>query len=161
MIEIRSAKSTDFDAIWKIFHQVVSQGDTYVFSPDITKEEAHSIWMAPSVKTYVACMKEVILGTYILKPNQPGLGSHVANAAFMVDPSAQGQGFGKRMGEHAIDEARRLGYKAMQFNFVVSTNTGAVVLWQKLGFKIAGTLPGVFQHRELGLVDAYVMHRVL
>ncbi|MBI1729159.1 GNAT family N-acetyltransferase [Candidatus Acetothermia bacterium] len=160
-MEIREAKSNDFEAIWNIFHQVVAKGDTYVFSPDISKEEARSVWMTPIVKTYVASNGDLIVGTYILKPNQPGLGSHVANAAFMVDSLAQGRGIGKTMGKHALNEARRLGYQAMQFNFVVSTNMNAVALWQKLGFQIIGTLPKVFQHKQLGLVDAYVMHRFL
>jgi ribosomal protein S18 acetylase RimI-like enzyme len=102
-----------------------------------------------------------VVGTYLLRPNRPGLGSHVANAAFMVSPSARGLGVGRAMGEHCLAEARRLGYRAMQFNFVVSTNEAAVKLWQRLGFRIAGTLPGAFRHRTRGFVDAYVMFRTL
>jgi ribosomal protein S18 acetylase RimI-like enzyme len=101
------------------------------------------------------------VGTYILRPNRPGLGSHVSNASFMVCPSARGLGVGRAMGEHCLEEARRLGYRAMQFNFVVSTNEAAVKLWQRLGFTIVGTLPGAFRHRTLGFVDAYVMFRTL
>jgi ribosomal protein S18 acetylase RimI-like enzyme len=102
-----------------------------------------------------------VVGTYILKPNQPALGSHVANAAFMVSPAARGLGVGKRMGEHCLVEARRLGFRAMQFNFVVSTNEAAVRLWQQLGFEIIGTLPEAFRHSQRGFVDAYVMFRTL
>ena len=102
-----------------------------------------------------------IVGTYILRPNQSGGGSHVANAAFMVAPEARGQGIGRAMGEHCLSEARRLGFRAMQFNFVVSTNESAVRLWQQLGFKIVGTLPGAFRHPEKGYIDVYVMHRSL
>ena len=98
---------------------------------------------------------------YKLIPNHVGLGSHVANASFMVDPAAQGKGAGRAMGEHCLDEARRAGYQAMQFNFVVSTNTAAVELWKKLGFEIVGTLPKAFRHATLGHVDAFVMHRFL
>jgi ribosomal protein S18 acetylase RimI-like enzyme len=102
-----------------------------------------------------------IVGTYILRPNQSGGGSHVANAAFMVAPEARGQGIGRAMGEHCLSEARRLGFRAMQFNFVVSTNQSAVRLWQQLGFKIVGTLSGAFRHPERGYIDVYVMYRSL
>jgi L-amino acid N-acyltransferase YncA len=116
MIEIRPASDADFEDIWRIFHAVVRQGDTYAFAPETTREQAYRAWMAPEVRTYVATVEDVIRGTYILKPNQPGLGAHVANAAFMVDPEAQGRGLGEAMGRHALAEARRLGYRAMQFN---------------------------------------------
>jgi ribosomal protein S18 acetylase RimI-like enzyme len=104
---------------------------------------------------------ERILGTYILKANQPGLGSHVANAGFMVAPSAQGRGIGRTMGEHCLREAQRLGFRAMQFNFVVSTNETALRLWKDLGFSIVGRLPGAFRHAQEGFVDVYVMYRRL
>jgi ribosomal protein S18 acetylase RimI-like enzyme len=102
-----------------------------------------------------------VIGMYKLIPNRIGRGSHVANASFMVDPAAQGRGAGRALGEHCLNEARRQGYDAMQFNFVISTNTAGVSLWQKLGFQIVGTLPKAFAHATLGRVDAYVMHRVL
>ena len=102
-----------------------------------------------------------IVGTYILKPNQPALGARVANASFMVSLDARGLGVGRRMGEHCLDEARRLGFCAMQFNFVVSTNQAAIRLWQQLGFRITGTLPGAYRHARLGFVDAHVMFREL
>jgi ribosomal protein S18 acetylase RimI-like enzyme len=98
---------------------------------------------------------------YKMIPNHGGLGDHVANASFMVDPAAQGHGAGRAMGEHCLDQARKAGYRAMQFNLVISTNTGAVSLWKTLGFQIVGTLPKVFRHHTLGEVDAYVMHRFL
>lgn len=161
MIEIREAIDNDFDDIWTIFHSVVKKGDTYAFSPETTKEEAYDIWMKKPVATYAAASEGNISGTYFIKENQPGLGAHVCNSGFMVHPERQGQGIGKAMGEHALIEAVRLGFKAMQFNSVVSTNTRAVELWKKLGFDIAGTLPKAFQHRQLGLVDAYVMYKLL
>jgi L-amino acid N-acyltransferase YncA len=158
---IRAATQADEDAVWSIFHAVVTPGDTYVFDPQVPREEALAYWFRPGTHTYVAESGGQVVGTYILKPNQPGLGSHVANAAFMVSPGARGSGVGRRMGEHCLAEARRLGFRAMQFNFVVSTNEAAVRLWQQLGFQIIGTLPGAFQHSQRGLVDAYVMFRTL
>ncbi|HEX8650797.1 MAG TPA: GNAT family N-acetyltransferase [Pyrinomonadaceae bacterium] len=160
-ITIRSARESDFDSIWEIFHEVVEAGESYVYDPQTTKEQAYSIWMAGGVKTYVACLGERVVGTYILKPNQPGLGSHVANAGYMVSSRASGQGVGRAMCEHSLSEARRAGFTAMQFNMVVSTNEAAIALWKKLGFAIVGTLPEAFRHKRLGLVDAYVMHRFL
>jgi L-amino acid N-acyltransferase YncA len=160
-MEIRAATPADWDAIWPIFHAVVSAGDTYVYAPETTKDEAFVYWMPPTASVYVAVDDDQVVGTYLFKPNQPGLGSHVANAAFMVSPNASRRGIGRAMGEHCLHEAKAAGYTAMQFNFVVSPNERAVALWKSLGFSIVGTLPRVFQHRTLGLVDAYVMHRFL
>ena len=160
-MNLRQATKADEDAIWDIFQAVVSPGDTYVFAPDISREEALAYWFRADTHTYVAESDGGIVGTYILKPNQPSLGSHVANAAFMVSPSARGLGVGRRMAEHCLEEARRLRFRAMQFNFVVSTNEPAVRLWQQLGFTIVGTLPGAFRHSQRGFVDAYVMFRTL
>jgi L-amino acid N-acyltransferase YncA len=159
---IRPAVQANGDAIWRIFHAVIAPGDTYVFDPQMPREEALAYWLRPYTHTYVAETDEgQLVGTYILKPNQPSLGSHVANAAFMVSPGARGYGVGRRMGEHSIAEARRLGFRAMQFNFVVATNQAAFKLWQRLGFQIVGTLPGAFRHASHGFVDAYVMFRSL
>lgn len=133
----------------------------YVFDPQTSREDALAYWFRSDTHTYVAENDGRVVGTYILKPNQPALGSHVANAAFMVSPSARGTGVGRHMGEHCLAEARRLGFRAMQFNFVVSTNEPAVRLWQQLGFQTVGTLPGAFRHAQLGFVDAHVMYRTL
>ena len=161
MITIRKAREADFDAIWPIFQQVVQQGDSYTFDPETTTEQAYQIWMAGDLTTFVAIISDEIVGTYILKANQPGLGSHVANAGYMVSNGARGKGVGRAMCEHSLEEARKMGFHAMQFNMVVSTNGSAVALWKKFGFSIIGTLPLAFRHRQLGLVDAYVMHRFL
>ncbi len=158
---IRDASEADRDAVWGIFNAVVRDGDTYVFDPDTPRHDALAYWFQPTARTYIAEKEGRVVGTYVLKPNQPGLGSHVANAAFMVSPAARGVGVGRAMGEHCLGEARRLGYRAMQFNFVVSTNQPAVRLWERLGFRIVGTLPGVFRHRTQGFVDAFVMFRSL
>ena len=161
MMTIRIAERSDEDAIWQIFHAVVEPGDTYAFPSDMSRGDAIAMWMSPAVHTYVAVDDGSIVGTYIIKANQPGRGSHVSNAAFMVAPSAQGRGVGRRMGEHCLAEARRLGFTSMQFNLVVSTNEPAVALWKKLGFDIIGTVPNAFNHGTRGLVDAYVMYRSL
>jgi L-amino acid N-acyltransferase YncA len=161
MVTIREATERDRDAVWEIFHAVVAGGDTYVFDPETPRDEALAYWFQQGTRTYVAESGGRVVGTYVLRPNRAGLGSHVSNASFMVSPSARGLGVGRAMGEHCLDEARRLGYRAMQFNFVVSTNEAAVGLWQRLGFTIVGTLPGAFRHRTRGFVDAYVMFRTL
>jgi L-amino acid N-acyltransferase YncA len=161
VLEIRSATNENREAIWNIFHAIVAAGDTYAFDPKISREEALAYWFRADTHTYVAEEDGRVVGTYILRANQPGSGSHVANAAFMVAPPARGQGIGRAMGEHCLSEARRLGFRAMQFNFVVSTNEGAIRLWKQLGFKIVGTLPGAFRYPQKGYVDVYVMFRSL
>jgi L-amino acid N-acyltransferase YncA len=160
-LRIRRATGKDRGAIWRIFHAVVSRGDTYAFDPDISRQQALAYWFGSEMRCYVALSERKIVGTYTLKANQPGLGSHVANAGFMVAPWAQGRGIGRVMGEHCLHEATRLGYRAVQFNFVVSTNTTALRLWKNLGFKIAGRLPGAFRQRHDRFVDVYVMYRKL
>jgi L-amino acid N-acyltransferase YncA len=157
-MKIRAAAQADRGAIWKIFHEVVAAGDTYAIDPEMSREDALAYWFSADTRTYVADSTVGVVGTYILRPNQSGGGSHVANAAFMVALEARGQGIGRAMGEHCLSEARRLGFRAMQFNFVVSTNESAVRLWQQLGFEIVGTLPGAFCHPESGYVDVYVMY---
>ena len=160
-MKIRTATHADHDAIWKIFREIVVAGDTYALDANLSRKEALLYWYGKNTRAYVAENAGRVVGTYILRPNQSGGGSHVANAAFMVAPDAQGQGVGRAMGEHCLSEARRLGFRAMQFNFVISTNASAVRLWQKLGFKIVGTLPGAFHHPEKGEIDVYVMYRSL
>ncbi len=158
---IRRVEPADHDAVWQIFHEVVSTGDTYAFAPDISREDALAFWLSPAAHTFVAEHDGAIVGTYVLKANQPGLGNHVANAGYMVSARAAGRGIGSALALHSFDTARALGFTAMQFNFVVSTNTRAVALWQRCGFSIVGTIPGGFRHRTLGPVDVYVMHRFL
>ena len=160
-MQIRPGTNADHDAIWNIFHEIVVAGDTYAFDPNMSREEALAYWFRDDTHTYVAEKNGGIVGTYILRPNQSGPGSHVANAAFMVASDAQSSGVGRRMAEHCLSEARRMGFRAMQFNFVVSTNTAAIHLWKQLGFKIVGALPGAFRHPEKGYVDVYIMFRSL
>jgi len=159
VMKIRQATDADRDAIWNIFHQVVAAGDTYALDPNISREDALAYWFAAGTHTYVAEQPAIgVAGTYILRPNQSGGGSHVANAGFMVSASARGQGLGRAMAEHCLSEARRLGFRAMQFNYVISTNTAAIRLWQDLGFEIVGTLASAFRHPDKGYVDVYVMY---
>lgn len=160
-IAIREASEEDFPAIWEIFHQVVQGGDTYAYSPETSIEEAKGYWMGPGIRCYVAELEGKIVGTYIVKANQPGLGSHVANASFMVHPSFHRRGIGRKLGEHALEEAKRLGFLAMQFNIVIATNLAAVALWEKMGFTIVGTVPKAFKHRKIGYVDIHVMYKEL
>jgi L-amino acid N-acyltransferase YncA len=161
VLEIRSATNKDRDTIWNIFHAIVTAGDTCAFDPKMSRDEALAYWFRADTHTYVAERDGRVVGTYILKANQPGPGSHVANAAFMVASDAQGSGVGRRMAEHCLEEARHLGFRAMHFNFVVSTNTPAIHLWEQLGFKVVGTLPGAFRHPQKGYVDVYVMFHSL
>jgi ribosomal protein S18 acetylase RimI-like enzyme len=161
-MKIRLATEADRDAIWNIFREVVAVGDTYALDSNISREDALAYWFAPGAQTYVAEQAAIgVAGTYILRPNQSGGGSHVANAGFMVSASARGQGIGRTMTEHCLNEARRLGFRAMQFNYVISTNTSAIRLWQEFGFEIVGTLPAAFHHPEKGYVDVFVMYRSL
>ncbi|RYD28597.1 MAG: GNAT family N-acetyltransferase [Verrucomicrobiaceae bacterium] len=124
----------------------------------MTRGQALSYWFHEGTATFVAEVAGKVIGTYILKANQPGLGSHVANASFMVSSLARGHGAGRRMGEHCLEEARKAGFLAMQFNIVISTNEVAVRLWKQLGFEIVGTVPDAYRHSQLGLVDAHVMY---
>jgi len=161
VLEIRAATEADHDAIWDIFHVIVASGDTYAFEPEMSRQEALAYWFRADTRTYLAENDGRVVGTYILRPNQSGGGSHVANAAFMVAASARGQGIGRAMAEHCLSEARRLGFRAMQFNYVISTNTAAIRLWRDLGFEIVGTLASAFRHPDKGYVDVYVMYRSL
>jgi ribosomal protein S18 acetylase RimI-like enzyme len=161
MIEIRKAAPQDHDEIWNIIKEVISFGDTYVFSPDSSKEKMLNFWCNEDKHTYVLSMDNKIAGTFFIKNNQPDLGSHIANAGYMTSPAAFGKGIGTAMGKFSITEAQRLGYKAMQFNIVVKSNEKAISLWKKLGFEIIGEIPDAFNHQQNGLTNAYIMYRKL
>lgn len=161
MIVTREASITDQEPIWQIIQQVIAAGDTYVFAPDSAKEKMLGYWFAEGTHTYVATIDGAIKGTFLIRNNQPALGSHIANAAYMVLPAASGQGIGKAMGLFSLEEARRLGYRAMQFNFVIKTNETAIRLWQKMGFTIIGEIPEAFQHQQKGLVNALILYKKL
>ncbi len=158
---VRLARPEDEQAIWDILRPTLRAAETYAVSPDLTREEALAYWFSPAHEVFVAEEDGRVLGTYYMRPNQQGGGRHVANCGYMTAPAAQGRGVARRMGEHSLEHARRRGFRAIQFNFVVSTNERAVCLWQRLGFAVAGTLPGAFEHPRLGFVDVYVMFRAL
>ncbi len=158
---IRRIDATEFDAVWPLFRSVIAGGDTYSYPPDMRCEDARALWTTPPSRTYAAEEDGNLVGCYMLKPNQPGLGDHVANCGYMVAADARGRGIASAMCAHSMDEARRAGFTAMQYNFVVASNTGAVKLWQRHGFSIVGTVPGAFRHAALGPTDIHVMHRFL
>ena len=160
-IRVRRAVADDWPAIWRIFSAVVAAGDTYTYAPDTSETEARRLWLGDGFITSVAERDGRIVGTYVVKPNQPGLGAHVANAGYMVRPDAFGGGIGAALCEHSLAEARAAGFRAMQFNAVVSTNTRAVALWERFGFRIIGTVPDGFRHARLGYVDLFIMYREL
>ncbi len=161
MITIREYVEEDKEQIWEIIKSVISTGDTYLFAPDSPKEKMLAYWCGTDKKTYVAISENKIISTFFLKENQPDLGSHIVNAGYMVAPDAQGNRIGRKMAEFSLEEAKRLGYRAMQFNFVVKSNENAIRLWQNLGFEIIGEIPEAFRHIENGLTNAYIMYRKL
>jgi GNAT superfamily N-acetyltransferase len=160
-LQVREIGADEFDRVWPIFRDVVAAGDTYIYDPAISREQALSIWAAPPARCFLAEQDGAIVGTYSLRPNHVGLGDHVANAGYMVAPQARGRGIGGVLCEHSMEMARQSGFRAMQFNLVVVSNEVAVRLWQKHGFRIVGRVPGAFRHAQHGLTDVYVMHRFL
>ena len=162
MIDIRLFEESDWPALWEIIEPVFRAGETYVFSPEITEKETYQAWIEIPAATFVAVNTDAkLLGTYYIKPNQPGLGSHVCNCGYIVADRSRGKGIASAMCEHSQQEAVSRNFRAMQYNLVVSTNQGAVRLWKKHGFEVIGTLANSFRHRRLGYVDAYVMYKEL
>ncbi|MDX1404653.1 MAG: GNAT family N-acetyltransferase [Woeseiaceae bacterium] len=161
-VKIRPLSEADWPAVWVLMEPIVRSGETYPYDMDMTIDGARRMWIDATEATYVAEDGEgTIVGSYYIKPNQPTLGAHVANAGYMVAESARGKGIGAQLCEHSQQEALRLGYRAMQFNLVVKTNKASVHLWQKMGFAIVGELPGAFHRRGDDYVDAYIMYKQL
>ena len=161
MTDIHPATAADWPGLWEIFRAVVATGDTYPYGPDTTEEEAKALWVDAPQATYVAVEDGRVIGTYTLKPNQPALGAHVCNAGYMVAPDVRGKGIGRALCIHSLDEARKLGFRSMQYNLVASTNKGAIRWWTEMGFETVGTVPGAFNHATEGYVDALIMVRTL
>ena len=161
MIAIRAAKEEDGDAIWGILEPMIRAGETYTLSREMKRDAAHEYWFSALNEVFVAEDGGEIVGTYLLRANHDGGGAHVANCGYVTAPWASGRGVARAMCAHSLEHARARGFRAMQFNFVVSTNERAVRLWQSFGFEIAGRLPGAFEHPRLGFVDALVMYRKL
>jgi ribosomal protein S18 acetylase RimI-like enzyme len=159
---IRHYRPEDWSAVLAILQATFAGGDTYAYAPDSSADEIHQAWIEVPLATYVACGADGrVLGTYTLKPNQPGLGAHVCNCGYVVAADAQGGGIATAMCIHSQQQALAMGFRGMQFNLVVATNTRAIRLWQRLGFRVIGVLPRAFQHARLGDVDALVMHKLL
>ena len=158
---IRAATASDNEAIWKILEPIIRAGETYTLPQDMNRQDALAYWHEPGHDVFVAEENGEILGTYFLRANQKGGGAHVANCSYITAPWASGRGIARAMCQHSLAHAKARGFRAMQFNFVVSSNARAIDLWQRMGFKIVGSLPGAFQHPTLGAVDALVMYRML
>ena len=158
---IRLAANEDASAVWAIMEPVIRAGETYSLPSEMSKEDALAYWLSAEREVFVAEDNGEIVGTYGLQANQKGGGAHVANCGYMTAVSATGRGVARAMCAHSLDRARERGFRAMQFNFVISTNQRAVRLWQSFGFRIVGRLPGAFQRPTLGYVDAFIMYRDL
>jgi ribosomal protein S18 acetylase RimI-like enzyme len=158
-LAIYPATNSDRDAIWAILEPMIRAGETYTLPRDMSKEEALDYWFAPDKETFVWKENSAVLGTYFLKANQQGGGAHVANCGYVTAADAQGCGIARQMCLHSLERAKKRGFRAMQFNFVVSTNDRAIKLWTSLDFKIVGRLPLAYEHPRLGFVDALVMYR--
>ena len=161
MITIRKLIPSDHDQVWDILKAIIQKGEVFAYPITSTKEEIIDYWCHPKKHTYVAIKDTEIAGTFFIQDNQPGLGSHIANAGYAVSEKHAGHGIGKAMCEYSLTEAKRLGYMAMQFNIVVKSNENAVQLWKKMGFSIIGEIPDAFMHSKNGLTNAYIMYRKL
>ncbi|MBH3439625.1 MULTISPECIES: GNAT family N-acetyltransferase [Pseudomonas] len=160
-MNIRPITAADFDQVWPIIQAVVQSQETYALDPAMDRDAAWKLWVELPKATFVAERDGQILGTYYIKPNAAGPGSHVCNCGYMTAEAARGQGVASALCAHSLEMGRELSFLAMQFNSVVSTNQVAVALWKKHGFEIVGTLPKAYRHRTQGLVDCYVMFRAL
>jgi len=159
---IRTATAQDWPGIYPFFSAIVAEGETYAYPEGLSLDEARALWMEPAPgHTVVAVEGDALLGSAKMGPNRPGRGSHIATASFMVSPDHRGRGVGKALGEYVLTWARKAGYRGIQFNAVVETNTAAVRLWQSLGFQIIGTVPGAFNHPRHGFVGLHVMFQHL
>lgn len=157
----RALDISDTPHLWKIFHSIIEEGSTYAHDETTDERTFADYWFGRGGVQWGILQNGRVVGAYTLRPNQPGHGNHVATASFIIEPSQQGHGLGRELGEHALEEARRLGFRAIQFNFVVSTNQAAVKLWRSLGFEIVGVLPEAFRQKNGTYVDVYVMYRML
>lgn len=160
-LHIRPATKADRPAVWAIIAPVIHAGETYPLPREWDESAGLSYWFSPQHHVFIAEEDDSVLGTYYLKANNQGGGAHVANCGYMVDRAARGKGIARRMCAHSLEAAKRIGFSAMQFNFVVATNSGAIHLWSEMGFETVGRLPNAFAHPVDGLVDALVMFRKL
>lgn len=157
-LTVRKATSLDRQGLWELIEPILRKGGTYVFSPEKTQSEMMDYWLNSDKQTYVLVEEGRIMATFYLKPNQPDLGNHICNAGFMVSAAIWGKGIGRKLGIYALEEARRQGFRAMQFNFVIKTNERAIKLWESLGFQVIGEVPSAYRHPQLGDVPALIMY---
>jgi GNAT superfamily N-acetyltransferase len=157
----RASEDRDWPGIWKVFREVISHGDTYSYPPYMSEDQAKDAWIRKGCRAYVVRDRDEVVDTPTIRTNTPGLGDHVANAGYMVHKDYRGRGIAQAMCSFSLKEAKRLGYEAMQFNFVVASNVLAVEVWKKMGFKIIGTVPRAFRHAKLGPTDVHIMHHSL
>jgi L-amino acid N-acyltransferase YncA len=162
-MRVRDAEPVDLAAVAPFFRAIVAAGETYAYPEDLDDQGIADLWFAAPPGRTVAAVDDDggVLGSATMGPNRPGRGAHVATASFMVDPAAQGRGVGRALGEEAVRWAREQGFRSMQFNAVVETNTAAVALWRSLGFAVMTTIPEAFDHPRHGLVGLHVMFRRL
>lgn len=160
-VTIRIATQADADAIWEMFSEVIDAGEAFAFDHTTSRADGLRFWLESPTCCFVAEHGGLVIGSYFLRPNQPGRGAHVANAGYMVARSGQRRGVGRLMCEHSLGEAKRRGFRAMQFNLVIATNTAAIALWKRFGFAVVGRIPSAFVHATRGEVDALIMHRTL
>ena len=160
-IKITPATSADEERIWALLQPVFSAGDTYAVDPLIDRDAAIAYWMEADKTAFILRVEGQAVGTYYIRPNQPGAGAHICNCGFITAPSARGKGIARRMLDHALIEAKQQGYRAMQFNFVLASNQRALAIWQRNGFATIGRIPQAFLHPKQGYVDALILHRSL
>jgi len=160
-VEISEITKSDFEDFWPVFKEVVVDQETYAFDPEIDFETAYHLWCLSPAKVFVIKENGVVLGSYYIKANASGPSSHISNCGYMVSPESRGKGIARKLCLHSQQMAIGLGFRAMQFNSVVSTNEIAIKLWEKLGYKIIGTIPNAYKHKKLGYVDSFIMHKHL
>ncbi len=158
-MQIKEITKSDFELFWPVFKDIIQAQETYAFDPDMDFETAYSMWCVNPQKSYVVIEDGLILGTYYIKANAAGPSGHISNCGYMVSPKSRGKGVARKLCLHSQEIAIELGYNAMQFNSVVSSNDIAVRLWLKLGYQIIGTIPKAYKHKQLGLIDSFIMHK--
>ena len=160
-VQISEMTKGDFELFWPVFKEIVYAQETYAFDPDIDFELAYNLWCVSPQKTYAVKDSGLILGSYYIKPNASGPSSHISNCGYMVSPESRGKGIARKLCLHSQKIAIELCYSAMQFNSVVSSNETAINLWKNLGYKIIGTIPSAYKHKQLGFIDSFIMHKQL
>ena len=160
-VTIRRLEPDEFDLVWPIFSAIIREGKTYSYPPDMSYEEGKATWFGPEKTPYAAFNDDQVVGTFYIRANQLGLGNHIANGGFMVAQGHCGKGYGTQMGTAMLEEAKKLGFHGVQFNFVVEDNEPSIRIWKKLGFEIVGTVPDAFRHAEKGLMAVHIMYKKL